>query len=125
MGPVGEASGLGPLRVTLPMEVVTVSMYVMPIASSLMIQLELMLEIPGVTTSPMDMEMMGASTSMGSGICKQAITPAKPHSGMGGHTSANACAGKEDLGEEGAFGGVAGDHTGIIWENWQDLPPHS
>ena len=51
--PVKEASESGPLRGTLPTEVVMVSMYVMPVASSLTMQLILIVEIPGITTSPM------------------------------------------------------------------------
>ena len=49
---VGKVSRSGPLRAILPMEVVMVSMYVMPVTSSFMMWLELTLEIPGVTTSP-------------------------------------------------------------------------
>ena len=100
VGPVEEASGSGPLRATLPMEVVMVSMYVMPITWSLTMWLVLILEIPGVATSPMGMVPIGAlrSTSTSSGILKQAVTSEKPCSGFGGHTSANACAGEEGLG---------------------------
>ena len=43
------------------MEVVTVSTYVRPIASSVTTQLELMLEISGIVTSPIDSAPMGAS----------------------------------------------------------------
>ena len=59
IGPVEEASESGPLRVTLPMEVVMVSMYVTPVASSLMMQLVLIVEILGVTISPMGAVPMG------------------------------------------------------------------
>ena len=119
IGPVEEASGSGPLRATLPMEVVMVSMYVMPVTLSLTMRLVLTLEIPGVTTSLMDMVLMGASrsTSMSSGICKQAITPEKPCSGVGSHTSTNACAGEEGLGGVGVLSGEAGGFMGIIWES--------
>ena len=74
-----------------------VSMYVMPVISSFTMQLELMLEIPGVATSPMGMVPMGTSrsTSMSSGICKQAVTPEKPCSGVGSCMSVNACVGGE------------------------------
>ena len=54
VGPVEESFGSGPLRKILPMEVVTVSTYLRPVASSFTTQLELMLEIPGVVTSPID-----------------------------------------------------------------------
>ena len=69
-----------------------VSTYVMPVILSFMMWLELTLEIPGVPTSPMGMAPMGTlrSTSMSSGICKQAVTPEKPCSGVGGCMSANA-----------------------------------
>ena len=59
---------------------------------------------------------------MSSGIFKQAITPAKLRGGMGGFTSANALAGGEGSGREGAFGRWIGDLTGVICESWQDLP---
>ena len=119
IGPVEEASGSGPLRATLPTEVVMVSTYVMPVTSSLTMQLVLTLEIPGVATSPMGMVPMGASrsTSMSSGICKQAITPEKPCGRVGGCTSTNACAGKEGLGGVGVLGGEAGGFIGIIRES--------
>ena len=80
VGPRDEASESGQLRATLPMEVVTVSMYVMPVASSLMMWLILMVEILGVATTPMGMVPRGTSraTSTSSGVCRQAITPAKP-----------------------------------------------
>ena len=97
VGPVGQASGSGPLRVTLPAEVVTVSIYVMPVISSLTMQLELTLEIPGVVTSLMDIAPMGAlrSTSMSSGVCKQAVTAEKPCGRVGDCTSTKTCVGGE------------------------------
>ena len=83
VGPVEQASGLGLLRVTLPTEVVTVSIYVMPVISSFTMWLELTLEIPGVATILMGIPPTGTlrSTSMSSGVCKQAVTPEKPCSG--------------------------------------------
>ena len=57
---------------------------------------------------------------MTSGILKQAITPAKPHGGVGGLTRANA--GGEGSGGEGGFGRQIVDFTGIICESWWDLP---
>ena len=82
---------------TLPMEVVMVSMYVMPVILSFTMWLELMLEIPGVTISLMGMVPMGTSrsTSMNSGICKQAINLEKPCSGVGSCMSAKACVDRE------------------------------
>ena len=52
-----------------------------------------MLEIPGVANSPMGMMPTGAlsSTSTSSGACRQAVTPEKPHGGVGSCTSAKAC----------------------------------
>ena len=61
VGPVEESFGSRPLRIILPTEVVTVSTYVRPVVSSFTTQLELMLEIPGVITSPIDRVPMGAS----------------------------------------------------------------
>ena len=83
--------------VTLPTEVVAVSMYVMPIISSFTMWLELMLEFPGVATSPMGVAPTGASksTSISSGVCRQAVTPEKPQGGVGGHTNTRACVGGE------------------------------
>ena len=67
----------------------------------------------------MAMVPMGASrsTSTSSGICKQAITPDKPHSGVGSLMSTNACGGEECLGGVGVLGGEAGGLMGIIWES--------
>ena len=89
--------GWGPLRVTLPMKVVMVSIYVMPVISSFTMWLELTQEIPGVATSLMGIAPTGTlrSTSMNSGVCKQAVTPEKPCSRVGGHTSTKACVGGE------------------------------
>ena len=91
------------------------STYVAPVTSSLMMWLVLTLEIPGVTTSLMDMVPMGASrsTSMSSGIHKHAVTPEKPCGRVGGHTSTNACAGREGLGRVGVLSGEAGGFIGI------------
>ena len=82
-----------------PNEVVTVSMYIMPVASSLMIQLALIEEISGVAITPMDMAPRGASeaTSTSSGVCRQAVTPAKLCSRVVGHTTSNTCPGEEGL----------------------------
>ena len=64
-----------------------------------MMWLVLMVEILGVTTSPMDRVLWDASEAIfnGSGVCRQAVAPAKPHSGVVGQTTANACIGKEGL----------------------------
>ena len=114
-----EASDSGPLRATLPMEVVTVSMYVTLVASSLTMWLILMEEIPGVATTPMGMVPRGASmaTSTTSGVHRYAVTPANLCGRVGGHMSANACTGEEGLGQVEVFGGEAGDFTGTIWGN--------
>ena len=65
----------------------------MPVILSFTIQLELTLEIPGVATSLMGMVPTGTSrsTSTSSGVHRQAVTPEKPHGGVGGCTSAKAC----------------------------------
>ena len=59
---------------------------------------------------------------MSSGIFKQAVTPTKPHGGVGGLTNANAFAGGEGSGREGAFGRWIRDLTGVIHESRWDLP---
>ena len=84
---------------TLPMEVVTMSPYVTPVASSFMIWLMLMVEIPGVTTIPMGRELWGASEAIsnGSSVCRQAVTPVKLHGGVIGQMTANSHTGKEGL----------------------------
>ena len=76
----------------------------------------LMVEIPGVVTSPMGMVPRGTSrgTSTSSGVCRHAVTPAKPHSRVGGRMSANACTSEEGLGGVGVFGGETGGFMGII-----------
>ena len=81
--------------------------------------LVLTLEMPGVATSLMGMVPMGASrsTSMSSGICKQAVTPEKLHGGVGGCMSASACGGEEGSGGVGVLGGEAGCFIGIIRES--------
>ena len=122
VGPVEQILGLEPPRVTLPTEVTTVSMYVMPVISSFTIWLELTLEIPGVATSPMGIAPIGTSrsTSTSSGVCKQVITSEKPCGRVGGHTSTEACVGREGWGGEGVLRGETGSFISIIWESWLD-----
>ena len=117
IGTMEEVFTSGPPRATLPIEVVTVSMYVTPVDSSLMMWLILMVEIPGVATSPMGMVPRGASrgTSTSSGVHRHAVTPAKPCSRVGSCMSANAHTGEEGLGGVGVFGGETGGFMGIIW----------
>ena len=69
----------------------------MPIILSFTMQLELILDIPRVANSPMGMMPTGAlrSTSTSSGVCRQAITPEKPHGGVSGHMSTKTCVGRE------------------------------
>ena len=76
------------------------SIYVTPVALSLMMWLILMVEIPGVTTTPMAMVPRGTSeaTSNSSGVHRQAVTPAKLHGRVVGCMTANACTGEECLG---------------------------
>ena len=63
------------------------SIYIIPITSSLMMQLVLMVEIPGVATTPMDMVPWGTSEAIsnGSGVRRQAVTPTKLCGGVVGH----------------------------------------
>ena len=124
VGPVEVACRFSPQRIILPIEVVTVSTYIRPIALPVTTQLELTLDIPSIATSPIDRVPTGASwsTSMSSDIFKQAITPVKPHGGVGGLTNANAFAGGEGSGREGAFGRWIRDLTGVICESRWDLP---
>ena len=103
-------------RMTIPMEVVTVSMYTSPIMSSWTTWLELTLEMLGVNTSPMDIEPMGISwpTSTTSGVFRQAVTLVKPRGGVVSHFNTNALAGGEDAGGNGAFGKQSGGIIGIV-----------
>ena len=121
MGPSFESDLL---KMTLPIEAVTVSMYTSPIMSSLTTQLELTLEMPGVNTSPMDIEPMGISrlTSTTSGVLRQAVTPAKPWGRVGSHLNANALAGGGDADSNGAFNKQSGRLIGIVRASCQTLP---
>ena len=79
VGPAGDRPQSSPLSTTLPMEVVRVSIKIDPVVSSLMTLLKLMLEIPEVVSILMDITSMDVShlVCVGSGISKQATTPAK------------------------------------------------
>ena len=85
---------------------------------SFTMQLALILEIPGVATSPMGIVPMGGSrsTSINSSIHKQAVTPKKPHGRVGGHTSTNDRDGEEGLVGGWILSGETGDFIGIIVE---------
>ena len=111
-------------RMTLPTEVITVSMYTSPIVSSWTKWLELILEMPGVDTSTMDIEPTSVSwpTSMTSGVLRQAVTPVKPRGGVHGHFNTNALAGGEDAGGDGAFGRQSGGIIGIVLVSCCILP---
>ena len=113
---MGPSFGSDLLRKTLPMEVVMVSMYTSPIVSSLTTRLELTLEMPGVITSPMDIVPTGVSqpTSMTSGVFRQAVTPAEPWGGVGGHLNANALASGGDASGDGAFDKQSGRLIGYV-----------
>ena len=93
------------------------SIYETPVASSLMMWLILMVEIPGFATTPMDMVPWGTSEaiSKGLGIQRQAATPTKLHGRVHGHTTANACTGEEGLDGVEVFKREAGGFTGTIW----------
>ena len=90
------------------------SIYVTPIASSLMMQLILMVEILGVATTPMDRVLWGASEapSNGSGVCRQPVTPEKPDGGVVGRMTANACTGEDGLDGVGVSNRGAGGFAG-------------
>ena len=111
-------------RTTLPTEVVMVSMYTSPIVSSWTTWLEFTLEMPGVDTSPMDIEPTGVSwpTSMTSGVFRQAITLVKPWGRVGSLFNANALAGGGDAGSNGAFGRQSGRIIGIVRVSCRVLP---
>ena len=81
------------------MEVVTISIYVTPIPSSLIIWLMLMVEILGVATTPMERVSWATSEAISNGSCvhRQAVTPAKPCGGVIGQMTANAHTGEEGL----------------------------
>ena len=104
------------LRMTLPTEVVMVSMYTSPDVLSLTIQLELTLEMLGAITSPIDIVPMGISwpTSTTSGAFRQAIILAKPWGRVGSCLNANALASGGDGSGNGTFGEQSGRFTGIV-----------
>ena len=93
------------------------SIYVTPITSSLMMWLILMVEILGVATTSMDRVLWDASEafSNGSGVHRQAVTPAKPHGGVVGQMTANACTGEEGLDGVGVSNRGAGGFAGPAW----------
>ena len=101
------------------MEVVTISIYVSPIASSLIMQLVVMVEILGVTTTPMDRVLWGTSevSSDGSCIHRQAVTPAKLQGGVIGQTTAKAHTGEEGLDGVRVSGRGAGGFDGLAQGN--------
>ena len=79
-----------------------------------MMQLVLMMEILGVATTSMDMVPWGTSEAIsnGSGVCRQAVTPAKLCGGVIGCMTANACTGKEGLDGVGVSNREAGGFAG-------------
>ena len=109
MGPWDEVFCSGPLRATLPTEVVTVSMYVMPVISSLMMQLMLMVANPGTVTTPLASRLedtLGAISS-DSSFFKQAITPRKLQVGIVGWTTSSSCTSEEGFSGVGVLCRVA------------------
>ena len=124
VGPWDEVSESRLLRATLPMEVVTMSIYVIPVASSLMMWLILMVEIPGVATTPMDMVPWGTSEAISRGcdVRRQAVTPAKLHGGVIGHMTANACTGEKGLDGVGVFNRGTGGFAGPARGRWVGPP---
>ena len=96
----GPSFGSDLLRMTLPMEVVTVSTYTNPVVSSLIMQLELMhLKWLAVVTNPMDIGPTSASTSLLPQLqvsSDMLLHLAKPWGRVGSHLNANALAGGGD-----------------------------
>ena len=84
VGPGGKVTKHDPLRATLPMVVVTVSMYVTPIALSQTMPLVHIVAIAGYTIISSCMGSLGAlAVAMGEvSLCKQATTPMKPGGGV-------------------------------------------
>ena len=113
----GPSLGSEPPRTILPIEVITVSRYTSPVVSSFTTWLELKLKSPGLNTIPMDIVPTGISwsTSTSSGVLKQATTLAKPRGGVGGLTNASVLAGGGDFGGTGAFMGLDGGLTEVVW----------
>ena len=103
-------------RTILPMEVIMVSRYTSPVVSSFTTQLEVTLERPGLNTITMDIVPTGISqsTSISSGVLKQATTPSKPRGSVGGLTNASVLAGVGDFGGDGAFGGLDGGLMEVV-----------
>ena len=84
MGPWGGVCWPGLLRATLPTEVVTMSMYVMPVISSLMMRLVLMVANLGTVTTPMATKLEDAlgALSGDSSLFNQAVTHRKLQVGV-------------------------------------------
>ena len=80
--------------------------------------------MPGVNTSPMDIEPMGISwpTSMTSGVFRQAFTPVKPQDGVGGCFNINALAGGGDASGDRAFDKQSSGIIGIVRVSCRVLP---
>ena len=95
VGPWDGVSCSGPLRATLPMEVVTVSIYVTPVASSLMMRLMLMVTILGAVTTPMANGLGDTSGALSgdSSLFKHAITPRELEVSDTGQMTSSSCTG--------------------------------
>ena len=91
------------------------SIYVTPIASSLMILLMLMVEILGVAITPIERVSWGTSEAISDGSCvhKQAVTPVKLQGGVFGWTTANTHTGEEGLDGVKVSGWGAGGFDGL------------
>ena len=120
----GPSFGSDQPSMTLPKEVVMVSMYTSPVMLSLITWLELTLIMPGVNTSPMDTMPTGISwlISMTSGILRQAVTLAKPQGRVGSCLNTNNSAGGGDAGGNEAFDRQSGQFIGIVCMSCQDIP---
>ena len=100
----------------LPMDVITVSTYTIPVSLSFTTRLEQTLYMLGFNIIPMDIMSTGMfqSTSISSGVLKQAAAPVKPRGSVGGLTNASALASRGDLGGVEALGVLDGGLMGMV-----------
>ena len=117
VGPWDGVSWPGPLRATLPMEVVTVFIYVMPVISSLMMQLMLMVAIPGAVTTPMVNGLGDTSGVLSSdtSLFRHAITLRELQVSVTGQTTSSQHTGKKGFDGVGAFCWVVRVLDGSAW----------
>ena len=119
IGPWTEASCLGPLRVTCPTKVVTVSMYVTPVTSSFTMQLVLIVTKAGPNTTPIPSgpEDTLQTSSDNWSLHKHAVTPAKPVGSIVCQTTSDSLMG------EGGSDWVGNILDSSVWQCWTSLSP--